>query len=77
MMSSCHNSNKFPLSLVLLKVKGTQTHSFNTFNTTIIQIIWDKDVAEGAVSKAVEVVLIPPHPVFIWMLLLILSFSHQ
>ena len=24
----------------------------------------DKDVAEGAVSKAVEVVLIPPHPVF-------------
>ena len=29
------------------------------------------------VRKAVEVVLIPPHPVFIWMLLLILSFSHQ
>ena len=36
-------------------------------------------LAEGAVavSKAVEVVLIPPHPLFVRMLLQILSFSYQ
>ena len=36
----------------------------------------DKDVAEGAVSKAVEVVLIPPHPLFVWnkLLKILISF---
>ena len=49
---------------------------FNTFNTTIIQIILDKDVAEGAVSKVVEVAIIPPHPLFVGILLENLSFSY-
>ena len=41
-----------------------------------MQLTIEKDVAEGAVSKAVEVVLFPPHPLFVWMLLEILSFSY-
>ena len=41
----------------------------------INNIYWVKDVAEGAVFKAVEVVLIPTHPFFVWMLLKILFFS--
>ena len=39
--------------------------------------ILDKDVAEGALSKAVKVVLIPPHPLVFWILLQILFLSYS